>query len=110
MKSNSRERLSTGTNAGQVLGAGETLVADKVVEESHDVAAERSDLALSNERVDGGVAVGAAVQLEGVTIDGRGGNGATGGGDGAGATKSCEPNHDLVGVGSAGGGGGEDVV
>lgn len=58
---NLREGLGTGTDRCEVLRAGETLVADEIIKESHDVATESSDLADSNEREDSSVTVGSTV-------------------------------------------------
>lgn len=95
------EGLCASLQLGDVLGGGDALVLDEVVQEEHHVGREASDLARGHKRVDGGGAVGALVQLPRLAGDRRGGDGRAGGGDGAGAANGRQPYHDLVLVGTA---------
>lgn len=104
------KRLSSSLQLRDVQGVAHTLVGDEVVEKVHHVTREILNLGRGHKRVDGRVTVGARVQLPGGVGDRRGSDRGAGGGDGAGTAESGEPDHDLVGVGAAGGGGEPEIV
>lgn len=97
----SSEGLGSGLQLGDVERVTDTLVGHEVVEKVHHVAGEVLNLGRGHKRVDGGVTVGARVQLPGGIGDRGGGDRGAGGGDGASAAESSEPHHDLVRVGAA---------
>lgn len=92
-----REWLSPRLEDGEPLRGGEALVLLEVLEEREDVPGERSDCRLGDEGEDRRRAVRAGEELPGLPPDGGRRDGCrAGGGDGAGAAESVEPDHDLV--------------
>lgn len=104
------EWLGAGTDRQEVLRRGQTLVSLEVAEEVKQVTTECRDLALGDEAVYGRIAVGPAVQLEGVAVEGRRGNGRSCRGDGASTSDGGKPDHDFVLVRAGRRGRGEHVV
>lgn len=104
------EGLGTGLEGGDDVGVGDTLAGDEVVEEALQVTVEAGDVAGGNEGEDGGVAVGAGEEAPGGTGDLGGGDLGSRAGDGAGTAVGAEPDHDLVLVVGADGGGEPQVV
>lgn len=105
---NSPSSLSTSLKNSKILGSRNQALALKVSEESLDVSVKVVNSRRRDKRVDSSVAVGARVQLEGVTTERDGVDGGTRAGDGAGVVVG-KPDHNLVLGGAAGGGGGEEV-
>lgn len=97
------KRLGTSLQLGDVQRLVNVLVGDKVVEEVHHVSGVVLDRAGRHERVHGGVTVGASVQGPGGAANLRCVDRRAGGRDWASAAKGCQPHHNLVRVGAAGG-------
>ena len=102
--------LSASLHVDQVQARAQTLVVDEVGEEVKQVSGEAGSGGCGNEAVDGGIPVGARVELELDAGNGSGSNGGASRGDWSCTTQRCKPDHNLVLVGAIGGGAEEHVV